>query len=118
MGILNDLGKLIEREDDEDVEGGEEESGDESDDTSAKEIADKSSEEDDEDEKASGSEVGDILKHIESVKAAAEFIDTLTTDQPDTTAFEAEISLRKALSKMQDLSDESYKNKKSEDKEI
>lgn len=104
MGILNDLDKLVERdiEDVEDDEGGEE--------PSVKKIASKVVDDEEDEERASGSAVGEILKHIDAVKAAAEFIDKLTTDQANTTAFEAEIALRKALQKMQDLSDESHKD--------
>lgn len=104
MGILQDLGKLVEREiDDEEV--GE-------DNPSIKKIASKVVDNEDEEEKSSGTPVGEILKHIENVKAAAEFIDKLTTDEGATTAFEAEVALRKALVRMQDLADESYKIKK------
>jgi hypothetical protein len=106
MGILNDLGKLVER-DIEDIEG--EEVGEEQ--PTFKKVADKVVDDEEDDDKASGGDIGEILKHIDNVTAAAEFIDTLTTDQADSNAFEAEVSLRKALQKMKNLADESYKKK-------
>jgi hypothetical protein len=108
MSILNDLGKLVERDIEDDIEAIERE---EEDRPNIKKIASKVVDDDESEERSSGSDVGEILKHIDNVKAAAEFIDTLTTDEANTTAFEAEIALRKALQKMQDLSDESYKKK-------
>lgn len=56
--------------------------------------------------------IGDVMKHIESLKKIAVFIDGLTTEQGDTTAFEAEIAIRKALEKMKALGDELYKKNK------
>lgn len=107
MSIINDLGNLIEREvDDEEIEDIEDEET-----PSIKKIANKAVEDEEGEEKSSGSAVGEILKHIDAVKAAVEFIDKLTTDEGNTTAFEAEVALRRAIDRMQDLSDESYKNK-------
>lgn len=113
MGIFNDLDRLIER----DIEDIEDESGDE-DRPTIRKIASKVMGDEEESDKAAGGAVSDILKHIDAVKRAAEFIDKLTTDQANTTAFEAEISLRKALSKMEDLSKEAYKSREKADKEI
>ena len=102
MAMLEDLGRLIER-DEEDIEGDEEES------PSIKKIV---SDVADEEEKSSGSQVGGILKHIEAVKDAVAFIDKMTTDEGNTTAFEAEVSLRRAIDRMQDLADESTESEK------
>jgi len=101
MSIIDDLDKLVEAED-EDVE---DEEGVEEEPTVKKIVAKVAGDEEDAD-KASGAVFSKILKHTENVQAAAAFIDTLTTDEANTTAFEAEIALRKALSKMQDLSSE------------
>jgi len=111
MSILNDLEKLVERdiEDIEDIEDEKENS------PTIKKIASKVVDDEENEEKSSGSAVGEILKHIDNVKKAAEFIDTLTTDEGNTTAFEAEVSLRKAIVRMQDLADESYKSKKKQE---
>lgn len=54
--------------------------------------------------------VDDILKHIENVEAAADFIDKMTPGEQGDTAFDAEVALRKALSKMRDLSEDVYKD--------
>jgi hypothetical protein len=105
MAMLEEIGKLIERDID-DI-GGEEE-----DRPTIKKIASKMVDDEEDEEKSAGSPVGEILKHIDNVKAAVEFVDKLTTDEAETTAFEAEVSLRKALVRMQDLADESYKSKK------
>lgn len=106
MGVLKDLGNLIEREEDEEELGGEE------DQPSIKKIASKVADDEEDEEKFSGSEVGGILKHIEAVKDAVAFIDKMTTDEGNTTSFEAEVALRRAIDRMQDLADESYKSKK------
>jgi len=105
MAMLEDLGRLIER-DEEDIEGDEEES------PSIKKIVSDVADEENEEEKSSGSQVGGILKHIEAVKDAVAFIDKMTTDEGNTTAFEAEVSLRRAIDRMQDLADESTESEK------
>jgi len=108
MAMLEDLGKLIERdEEDEEELGGEDR-------PTIKKIASQVVDDEVEDEKSSGSEIGGILKHIEAVKDAVAFIDKMTTDEGNTTAFEAEVALRRAIDRMQDLADESYKSKKKE----
>lgn len=66
--------------------------------------------------------VDTILKHIENVEAAANFIDKMTPGDKGDVAFDAEVALRKALSKMRDLSEDVYKDAdkgegKEEDKE-
>ena len=65
---------------------------------------------DDGDENDIDAGVDDIVKHIEAVEAAVNYIDGLTPGKNSEAAFDAEISLRKALAKMQELSDEVYKN--------
>lgn len=62
------------------------------------------------DEKDIDTGVDDIVKHIEAVEAAADYIDGLTPGENSETAFDAEMALRKALAKMQELSDEVYKD--------
>lgn len=111
MGILKDLDKLVEKEidDEEDIEPTED-SSDES--PSVKDIAADSIEDEEEEQKISGGKVGDLLKHIDAIKAAIKFVDTLTGDGGETPAFEAEISLRKAVEKMQALSDDMYDGQK------
>jgi len=106
MGVLKDLGNLIEREEED-----EEELGGEEDQPSIKKIASKFADDEEEDEKASGSDVGEILTHIDNLKKIIEFVDAMTSDEAETPAFEAEVSLRKALQKMEDLADSSNKNK-------
>jgi hypothetical protein len=59
--------------------------------------------------------VDDIMKHIENVEAAADFIDAMTPGENGDDAFDAEIALRKALGKMRDLSDAVYKDDKKND---
>jgi len=54
--------------------------------------------------------VDDILKHIENVEAAADYIDKLTPGDKGDVAFDAEVALRKALAKMRDLSEDVYKD--------
>ena len=54
--------------------------------------------------------VGSILKHIENVEAAADFIDKMTPGEKGDIAFDAEVALRKALPKMRELSDDVYKD--------
>jgi len=62
--------------------------------------------------------VDDIIKHIEAVEAAANYVDGLTPgNQDDEVAFDAEVALRKALSKMRELSDDVYKDTKNDEKE-
>ena len=115
MAMLEDLGKLIER-DVEDIEDTDEEKGEEDRQRpTIKKIASDVADEEDEEEKSSGSEIGGILKHIEAVKDAVAFIDKMTTDEGNTTAFEAEVALRRAIDRMQDLADESYKSKKTKE---
>jgi hypothetical protein len=65
---------------------------------------------DEEDEKPEV--LGDVMKHLENLKKIVYFIDGLTTDQGSTTAFEAEIAIRKAIEKMKTLGDELYKKNK------
>jgi len=103
MGILKELHNIIEREID-DIEDDED-------------VSIVRNDRDEEEEDDSSSDVAGILKHIEAVQDAARFIDKFTTDEASNSAFEAEISLRKAIGKMQDLSDEIYK-KKNKKKEI
>jgi hypothetical protein len=61
--------------------------------------------------------VDDIIKHIENVEAAANFIDKMTPGDKGDVAFDAEVALRKALSKMRDLSDDVYKDRDNEEDE-
>jgi hypothetical protein len=104
MRILNELSNLIEDED-EDFEDRP---------ILKKPMRDEEDMEDEEEDE----DIGEILKHIEAVQAAAKFIDTLTTDQGNTTAFEAEVALRKSIERMKKLSDEVYKNKRKEEKKF
>ncbi len=60
--------------------------------------------------------VEDILKHIDAVEAAADFIDKMTPGEYGEDAFDAEVALRKALSKMRELADTAYEEDK-KDKE-
>jgi len=118
MPILDDLSKLVEAEDDEedrpikkepeDLEGDTEE---EQDSPTMKRVADKVVKDEEEDEKSSGSAVGEILTHIDALKKIIRYVDSLTGDEAESPAFEAEVSLRKALQKMEELSDSSYKKK-------
>lgn len=64
----------------------------------------------DDEEKDVDAGVDDIVKHIEAVQAAADYIDGMTPGENSEAAFDAEMALRKALAKMQDLSDEVYKD--------
>lgn len=66
-------------------------------------------------EKPSG--VDSIIKHIEAVEAAADFIDKLTPGENSEDAFDAEIALRRALGKMRELSDTVYKSIENEKEE-
>lgn len=61
--------------------------------------------------------VDDILKHIENVEAAADFIDKMTPGEHGEDAFDAEVALRKALVKMRDLSDAAYQETEKGDEE-
>ena len=96
MGIIDELDKLVIREDDDDFE----ERG------SVERIASRI----DGDEEEAG--VDDVIKHLDAVKAAAEYMDSIITDEADNaTAFEAERALRDAIEKMEELSKEVYKSK-------
>lgn len=91
MGIIDELDKMVIREDDlEDIEPREDDVEEVEDDDAG---------------------VDNILKHIENVQKAAMYIDGLTTKGAGDIAFEAEVALRKALQKMQDLSKDVYKSK-------
>ena len=96
--ILDELDRLVDKDEDRDDEKDEE--GDEE----RKDIENIDDRNEDEN-------VGEILKHIEAVEDAAEYIDGLTPKMGagDTIAFEAEISLRKAIERMKKLSDMMYK---------
>jgi len=98
MGIISEIDKLILREefDDEDESGRDVARGMDDDDAG----------------------VDEIINHLESVKKIAQYMDSLVRDQPDNdVAFEAEIALRKAIRKMEELSKEVYKLKSKTEKE-
>ena len=59
--------------------------------------------------------VDDIIKHIDNVEAAADFVDAMTPGEKGDVAFDAEVALRKALVKMRDLSEDVYKDAKTND---
>ena len=63
------------------------------------------------------SSIDNIIQHIENVEAAADFIDKMTPGELGDVAFDAEVALRKALSKMRDLSDDAYKGVDKEEEE-
>lgn len=106
MNILDELGKLVEDDSDDFEEV-----------RPMKRIASKISSDNEGGEDSSGS-IDEMLQHIKAVQDAAKFVDKFTTDQGNTSAFEAEISLRKAIQKMQDLTDEVYKKNNKEKKDI
>jgi hypothetical protein len=93
MGILDDLNKIVMRED-----------GFEDERPFRKPFLGKDENEDD-------AGVDDIIKHLDAVKKATEYIDSLVKEQPDNdVAFEAERSLRMAIRRMEDLSKDVYKS--------
>jgi len=96
MGIMNELERAV--RDEEEV--------------SAEKIVSKI-----DDKESEGAGVDDIIKHIENVEAAVNYIDKLTPGENGEVAFDAEIALRKAISKMKELQDTVYKEVDKEDKE-
>ena len=104
MAILEELGKLIEK----DIEG------DEEDNPVEKDTEEEMDDEVDEEPSSGDEGIAGMTKHIEAVRAAAEFVDKLTTDEGNTTAFEAEVALRRAIDRMQNLADESKSSKPKE----
>lgn len=97
--LLYELDRLSREDDEEEV--------------SAEKIASKETDNDD-------AGVDDIIKHIEAVEAAADYIDKMTPGDKADVAFDAEMALRKALAKMKDLSDTVYKelDKEEETEEV
>jgi hypothetical protein len=92
MGIIDELGKLI-------VEAPEDE--------------DTTDELDTEEEAPKVGDVGDLLKHIESLQAIVQDIDgRVDVQSEDDPAFRAEVSIRKAIGALQALSDKLYKKTK------
>jgi hypothetical protein len=72
---------------------------------------------DDDGEEREEGGIDEILSHIKAVERAVEFIDRMTTNEANSPAFEAEVSLRKALEKMKELADETYKELGDEEEE-
>jgi len=107
MNILDELGKLVEDGDDDFEEA-----------RPMKRMVSTSNDDGGEEDSQGGEGIDGILQHIKAVQDAAKFVDKFTTDQGNTSAFEAEISLRKAIQKMQDLADEVYKKSNKEKKDI
>jgi hypothetical protein len=111
MSILTELGLLIEAPKDDEVDTDEildvPEEPAEDIEVPEEEPADKHEEE------ANVGEVGDLLKHIESLQNIVQDIDSRVDIQSeDDPAFRAEISIRKAIGALQDLSDKLYKKTK------
>lgn len=91
MGIIDDLDKIVIKESDDDYE-------------------ERRMEIDRDEEDSVG--VDEIMNHLENMERAVVFIDKLTTVQGDSNeAFDAEVSLRRAIDKLKDLSKKIYKEK-------
>jgi len=107
MGIFRELDKIVKEDfDDEDDVSLDRDEGDRDD----RDI-DNDSDRDDfiDDDDTDGADIKLILKHLDSVRAAADYIDKLTPGDKTGKAFDAEIALRRAIDKMSDLSDKVYK---------
>lgn len=99
MGIIDELGKLI-------VEAPEDED-------TTDELDTELPEEDTDEEAPKVGDVGDLLKHIESLQAIVQDIDgRVDVQSEDDPAFRAEVSIRKAIGALQALSDKLYKKTK------
>ncbi|MDD5651403.1 MAG: hypothetical protein PHF86_13475 [Candidatus Nanoarchaeia archaeon] len=108
MSILTELGLLIEAPKDDDVDTDEILDVPEEEPVEEPEVPEEEPE-----EEANVGEVGDLLKHIESLQNIVQDIDSRVDIQSeDDPAFRAEISIRKAIGALQDLSDKLYKKTK------
>jgi hypothetical protein len=108
MGIIDELDKLI-KEAPEDEELDTEKDAESIETPEEPEVEDV----DDVDDLPTTGEVGDLLKHVESLQNIVKDIDSMVDDQSeDDPAFRAEISIRKAIGALQDLSDKLYKKSK------
>lgn len=109
MSILTELGLLIEAPKDED----EVTDADETLEVPEEPVEEPEVPEEEPEEEANVGEVGDLLKHIESLQNIVQDIDSRVDIQSeDDPAFRAEISIRKAIGALQDLSDKLYKKTK------
>jgi hypothetical protein len=106
MGIIDELNRIIIREEDEDFEEKR---------PSKRISSDIDMDDADEGVKKSKPSAEEITSHLEAIKDAARYVDSLVDDEPDNfTAFEVERSLRDAIRKMEKLLKEVYKEKSKE----